>query len=58
MAQAFSISTVPSPLPAFSLGNLEAWLLRYPYHFRATSYGIYPLTATIYGSTLSIPEHF
>ena len=31
---------------------------RYTYHFRATMYGVSLLTGTIYGSTLSIPEHF
>jgi len=31
---------------------------RHPYHFRATRYCVSLLTGTIYGSTLSIPEHF
>src|SRR5580698_855175 len=31
---------------------------RYPYHFRATRCCVSLLTGTIYGSTLSIPEHF
>ena len=29
-----------------------------PYHFRATRYGVSPLTGTIYGSTLIIPSTF
>jgi hypothetical protein len=31
---------------------------RHPYHFWATRCCVSLLTGTIYGSTLSIPEHF
>src|SRR6202162_5910069 len=52
---------VPSKPHLFELETLKpgsTFPTRHPYHFRATRCCVSPLTGTIYGSTLSIPEHF
>jgi hypothetical protein len=52
---------VPSKPHMFKLETLKlgsTFPTRYPCHFWATRCCVSLLTGTIYGSTLSIPEHF